>query len=81
MIEAQASGLPCVVSEVITEEVEITDHIIRLPFDIEMWSMQLLNYRNVARKDTQMMLLDAGYDIRRQIKVIEKFIFLLHLNS
>lgn len=73
MIEAQASGLPCVVSEVITEEVEITDHIIRLPFDIEMWSMQLLNYRNVARKDTQMMLLDAGYDIRRQIKVIEKF--------
>lgn len=73
MIEAQAAGLPCVGSVEITEEIEITNHVVRLPFDIEIWKKQLLNYRNITRKDNQMPLTNAGYDIKRQIKVIEKF--------
>lgn len=72
MIEAQAAGLPCVGSIEITEEVEITNHIMRLPLDVEMWREQILNYRDIIRKDNQMPLKNAGYDIRRQIKVIEK---------
>lgn len=73
MIEAQAAGLPCVGSMEITEEVEITNYIARLPFDVEMWREQLLSYRDIARKDDQMPLINAGYDIRRQIGIIEKF--------
>lgn len=73
MIEAQAAGLPCADSMEITEEVVITDHVVRLPLDVEMWREQLLNYREIVRKDDQMSLRNAGYDIQEQIKVIEKF--------
>ena len=73
MIEAQAAGLPCIGSMEITKEVVVTDHIVRLPFDVEMWREQLLGYRNIIREDDQMSLRNAGYDIQGQIKVIEKF--------
>ena len=76
LIEAQASGLQCIVSSNITKEVDITKSVSYLPVDkgVNIWVDSILNsdfkYNRNANKD---VLERAGYDIKNSAHWIENF--------
>lgn len=74
-VEAQSAGLKSYLSDVITDEVKITDLVefISLKESPEHWAKQILSNRNYIRKDMTDEIKKAGYDIKTEIKKIEKF--------
>lgn len=72
LIEAQAAGLPCITSDAVTEEVAITEAVVRLPLSIDEWVEQILAQRNRGRIDGIKQLTEAGYSLRDQIRVVER---------
>lgn len=72
LIEAQAAGLMCYVSEAVTREAGITDNIVFLPLQEEIWMEKLSRKIEIAREQMTGQVADAGYDIHRQIKEIEE---------
>lgn len=64
VLEAQAAGLPCVISDTITDEVCITNNVRQLPLrDIRSWVEEIMKAVKYQRKDTISQLYRAGYDI------------------
>lgn len=65
MIEAQASGLPCIISDKVPVECAITDSvkIISLSTSPEIWAEEILAAKKDERKNNQDLVLKAGYDI------------------
>ena len=63
LIEAQASGLPCYISDRITKEVDLTGECRFLPIDKpEVWAEEITN-NQIVRKDNRSVIREAGYDI------------------
>ena len=64
-VEAQAAGLPCVFSDVVSSEVEITRNVqyLSLKLPDSKWADTILAYNNQDRHDTQNEIQHAGYDI------------------
>lgn len=76
LIEAQASGLKIVASDVITKEVAITGNIefISLAESPRYWAERVLSYQNgYERKDTSEEIINAGYDVKENAKWLEDF--------
>jgi glycosyltransferase involved in cell wall biosynthesis len=75
-IEAQASGLPCIFSSNISDEVKVLDDVrfISLKKSASYWADEVLKiYKNYDRIDTCPEILHAGYDIKQIAKSIEEF--------
>lgn len=72
MIEAQASGLPCIGSECVTEEVKIGNNVYLLPLNEELWVKSVLKLKKEKRENNKEKLIESGYDIKNQVKMIEK---------
>ncbi len=69
LIEAQSAGLPCVISDVITTDVDITPLITRLPpADPDCWASELLKTRR--RLDTHEAIIRAGFDVRASARFL-----------
>ena len=64
LIEAQANGLPCVVSDTITEETNITERVryVNLKEDARVWVDSILNIR--GRYDKCDELISKGFDVK-----------------
>ena len=66
-IEAQAAGLPTVVSDGVPDDVTITDMCLKLNLcdGEERWAREVVDFRkeNRIRKDNYLKLAQAGYDI------------------
>lgn len=63
LIEAQAAGLPCVISENITRDVDVSPLVSRLPIDDEArWAYELLKERE--RRDVREDIIRAGFDVK-----------------
>ncbi len=63
VVEAQAAGLPCVLSDTITREVDISPLVRRLPLgDPGLWASALLERRE--RMDVTDAVVRSGFDIR-----------------
>jgi len=76
VIEAQAAGLPCVISDAITDEVIITDLVKQFPLNASAhkWAEAILDFADtVSRRDTYDEIVAAGYDIGGQAEVLSKF--------
>lgn len=72
IIEAQASGLKCLVSDKIPNEILITNNINALSLDEEKWINKILELSNdYERLDMYNEITKAGYNIKEQIKEIE----------
>jgi glycosyltransferase involved in cell wall biosynthesis len=69
LIEAQCAGLPCVISDTITQEVDMEiDLIHRLPItDKAMWLNRIIGIANtpIPRRIEPAVLTERGYDIRK----------------
>lgn len=75
-IEAQASGLPCVVSERIPEEINIGAgliHVVSLDEGKEVWAKAINSYESECRFSRVDEVKKAGYDISENAKLIQKF--------
>ena len=76
LIEAQASGLKIFASDVITNEVAITDNIefLSLNRSAEVWAERIMEYRDgYERKDTSQEIVAAGYDVNNNAQELEQF--------
>ena len=76
LIEAQASGINCVISDAITREVKITDRVdfVSLQKSAEEWAEIILKYigKN-ERTNTSNQIIKAGYDIKSNAKWLEGY--------
>ncbi|MDD2980785.1 MAG: glycosyltransferase family 1 protein [Hespellia sp.] len=76
IVEAQAAGVPCVISDVITSEVNITGsvHYLSLQEDTTKWSQVLLNTRNdIDRIQRSNKMQESNYSIRNAAKALENW--------
>lgn len=72
LIEAQAAGLKCITSENVSQGVEITDDIVRIPLDEEIWIEKIVKIaEGYARCNNNGIISKAGYSIQNQIKLLE----------
>ena len=76
LVEAQAAGLPCVISDVISDESIVTDLIRKesLKQSAEVWAKKTLDvYDEITRKDTAELVKAAGFDIETSAQWLQEF--------
>lgn len=75
VIEAQATGLPCVIADTITKEANLTGLVTYLPLEEPVvWAQTALSVVCSQRKDTHAEFIAQGYDIQG---VAEQFVQLI----
>lgn len=80
-IEAQASGLPCLLSNRISCETKITDNVQFLSIsDSGLWADSAIKSSHIFRKNVQSEIKQSGYDIFDSAKFIEQC-YLSHVNE
>ena len=74
-VEAQAAGLPCILSDQVPLECKMTDDVefISLSSPPETWAEHICSYRNYQRKNTYNAICNAGFDIKQNVKWLENF--------
>ena len=75
VIEAQASGLKCLLSDTITKEVDITGLVeyMSLNNSAEKWAEKILSIIPYDRVNTSDKIISAGYDINTTAKQLTDF--------
>lgn len=79
-VEAQAAGLPVVVSDTVTKEMDLTGNVSFLALDApaSKWAQTLLQAARLPRKDTLDALRQAGYDLNTTVPWLQEFYCNLH---
>ncbi len=74
-IEAQAAGLPCIVSNTVPKEAHITDLIKTMALDEtpKAWGDEIIKYENFTRESKLKDIIRSGYDIINTAKYLENF--------
>lgn len=77
VIEAQATGLPCVIADTITKEAAVTELVTYRPLtDPAAWAETALSaIDKTARQDTRAAMAAQGYDIHTATERFTKLIF------
>ncbi len=77
LLEAQSVGLPCVVSDVIPKEVQLTDLINLMSLDAtdEQWAAKIHDLIDHQRYSMHQDIIDSGYDIRENSHWLMNFYF------
>lgn len=75
LIEAQAAGLPCVISDKVPLECIKTDLVQQISLDVDMkeWTQRILSVKNQARKNYSKEIENAGFDIVSNAKWLEDY--------
>lgn len=72
LIEAQAAGLPCLISDSISHDVDVSPQVRRLPpEDAARWAEALLDPA-MQRRDVSEYLIRAGYDVRSSAEMLSR---------
>lgn len=73
-LEALASGLPCVISDRVPEEMDFSEAVRRVPLEIPRWAaaMEEAAERRMDRDAGVETVRAAGYDVKYQAKVLER---------
>ena len=80
LLEAEAAGLPCFISDSISDECIVTKGLIEkisLNTSPKIWAQKIVDKKNFQRTDTRNELKMAGYDIVESSKQLENY----YLNS
>lgn len=75
-IEAQASGLPCVVSDTIPKEIDINAgliHVLKLSDESEKWAQMINSIDTVNRVGRFEEVKQSGYDVTENAKKMQRF--------
>lgn len=70
-VEAQASGITCILSDTVSKEVKISDNCEFLPLEVDKWVNRLNSTFN--RIDSYKQIKDAGYDVKDSAKKMQEF--------
>lgn len=76
LLEAQAAGLPCVISDQVPPECVVTSELVTtLPLHKppQQWADEILKKQGAPRMDHSAELRAAGYDIETAAKALEEF--------
>ena len=75
LIEAQASGLPCVISDTISDQARLTSayYPVSLKEKPEQWVAQLEKCMEMPHTDTTAMIKEAGFDIHNNAEWLTNF--------
>lgn len=72
-IEAQVSGLPCVVSTAVPREINISDRVQFVGFNVDEWCVALEKARESVENTTRKTVKTDKYDIKNECKRLESF--------
>ncbi len=74
MIEAQASGLPCLISDKVPIECRMTEPVQQIPLtdSPEIWAEKAIEAAKLPRKNTYEEIKTAGYDIVENANRLQK---------
>ena len=74
-IEAQATGLPCILSSEITKETKITDVVdfVNLKQSPEEWADTILKWKGYHRRDLSKQITANGYNIEKEAHVLKEY--------
>jgi glycosyltransferase involved in cell wall biosynthesis len=77
VIEAQSTGLPCVIADTITSDADITGLVRYLPLEVgvDAWAQTALQIGDNGRKDTKTDFASKGYDIESVAKKMMRLCF------
>lgn len=78
LVEVQAAGLPCLVSDTVSQDAWITDLVKneKLTASPEIWAQRIACFASGdERKNTTQEIISAGYDIADNAKSLEQFYF------
>ena len=75
VVEAQAAGLRCLISDTIAEEVKITELVTAYSIEEEpeKWAEYVLTHDKYERKNRYDQIAAAGFDVKAQAKWYEQF--------
>ena len=76
MVEAQASGLPCLISDKVPPECIITEGLVdTLPLsaEAETWAKKILKKKNLPRTDRRSEITAHGFDITTEAVKLQEF--------
>lgn len=81
IIEALANGLPCVISDKVSKEIDVSNNSYFVSLEIQQWNKKIQEIEKVNRKkqslNNQEYLKQSGYDIKQIGQILENF-YLLH---
>lgn len=83
LVEAQGAGLPCVVSENVTREVDITDLIERVSLrdPADTWARRIDRYsRGFQRRNRGAEIAKSGFDAKSSAHWLSEFYTTIHLS-
>ncbi|MDB6353564.1 glycosyltransferase family 1 protein [Trichococcus sp. K1Tr] len=81
IVEAQASGLKCIVADTIPSEAFVTDIVESLPLNskTDIWANKILEKSsNYKRNDVSQAIFHSGYDIKETAKWLQDFYIRKH---
>lgn len=75
VVEAEASGLPCILSESVTEEVKLLPNLKYLPINQGegVWVNYILNMKKNRLKEASEIVRSKGFDIRDTTRWLLEF--------
>lgn len=74
-VEAQAAGIPCVLSDKVPTECKMTinTEFLSLKDSPKIWARHILAYKNIPHMDTYKEIYNAGYDIKKNAERLQAF--------
>lgn len=80
-IEAQFAGLPCILSDKVTREAEISDRcrFVSLDKSPEYWAEQILAYKETKRNET--VITNPLYDVKHAHQILADYYLELYANA
>lgn len=76
IIEAETSGLPCIVSTGVPDGINIVNNVFHIDLnDTENWIRKIseINKLHIDRTNNYNIIIDSGYDINNSVHELEKF--------
>ncbi len=70
-VEAQAAGLPVILSDAVSREAKLTDDVKFLPLELEKWIKTIGGFKSYHRKDNYDSIKKCGYDCESEAKILE----------
>lgn len=77
-VEAQAAGVPCVLSDQVPKECKLCDNVefLSLTASKEYWAERVCKYRGYKKENKMSVICEKGYDIVRNAELLQEFYIL-----